>query len=308
MQIMALGPLRAAAPIADDLLVFLAVARSGTYVTAADDLGMNHTTVSRRLAALEGRLGGRLLARSLSGWELTELGRSALAEAEQVEAAVARLRGDRQAPALNGVIRLSATDGFSALVVPPAVARLRRRHPGIAVEIVTTTRRALQHRAGLDLEVVVGRPEVRRAEALWLADYRLGLYGSRAWLAEHGTPSSVAELTGAPLIYFIDSMLSVDPLDAAPRILPAMRDALTSTNVFVHVEATRGSAGLGLLPCFIADRHEDLVRLFPHEVAETLGYWLVSRREALRQPTVAAFVTELRAQVHRMRDVLLPRA
>ncbi|WP_188668691.1 LysR family transcriptional regulator [Tersicoccus solisilvae] len=292
-------------PIADDLLVFLAVARSGTYVTAADDLGMNHTTVSRRVAALERRLGGRLLARSPSGWELTELGRSALAEAEQVEAAVARLRGTREAPALSAVIRISATDGFSALVVPPAVTRLRRRHPGISLEVVTTTRRALQHRTGLDLEVVVGKPEVRRAEALWLADYRLGLYASRAWLAEHGTPETVAELTGAPLVYFIDSMLSVDPLDAAPRILPAMRDALTSTNVFVHVEATRGGAGLGLLPCFIADRHDDLVRLFPAEVSETLGYWLVSRREALRQPAVAAFVTELRAQVDRMRDVLL---
>ncbi|OMH32489.1 LysR family transcriptional regulator [Tersicoccus sp. Bi-70] len=296
----------AGSAIADDLLVFLAVARSGTYVTAADDLGLNHTTVSRRMTALERQLGGRLLARSPSGWELTELGRSALAEAEHVEAAIARLRGDHEAPALNGVIRISATDGFSALVVPPAVARLRRRHPGISLEVVTTTRRALQHRTGLDLEVVVGKPEVRRAEAIWLADYRLGLYASRAWLAEHGTPGSVAELSGAPLIYFIDSMLSVDPLDAAPRILPAMRDALTSTNVFVHVEATRGGAGLGLLPCFIADRHDDLVRLFPAEASETLGYWLVSRREALRQPAVAAFVAELRAQVDRMRGALLP--
>lgn len=290
---------------ADDLLVFLAVARSGTYVTAADDLGMNHTTVSRRMAALERHLGGRLLARSPSGWELTELGRSVLTGAEQVEAAVAGLRGDREAPALSGVIRISATDGFSALVVPPAVARLRRRHPGVSLEVVTTTRRALQYRTGLDLEVVVGRPEVRRAEAMWLADYRLGLYASRSWLAEHGTPSSVADLTGAPLIYFIDSMLSVDPLDAASRILPAMREALTSTNVFVHVEATRGGAGLGLLPCFIADRHDDLVRLFPAEVGETLGYWLVSRREALRQQAVAAFVSELQAQVDRMRAALL---
>ena len=61
---------------ADDLLVLLAVGRSGRYVTAADELGLNHTTISRRIANLERAIGGRLLARVAGGWELTELGLS----------------------------------------------------------------------------------------------------------------------------------------------------------------------------------------------------------------------------------------
>src|SRR3954468_24992838 len=81
-------------PSADDLLVLLAVGRSGRYVTAAEELGINHTTISRRIGALEQSIGGRLLARVPGGWELTELGREAFAAAEVVEAAVRSLAAD----------------------------------------------------------------------------------------------------------------------------------------------------------------------------------------------------------------------
>src|SRR3981189_308542 len=71
-------------PSADDLLVLLAVGRSGRFVSAAEELGINHTTISRRIAALEQALGGRVLARATGGWELTDLGREALEAAEAV--------------------------------------------------------------------------------------------------------------------------------------------------------------------------------------------------------------------------------
>ena len=81
-------------PSADDLLVLLAVGRSGRYNIAAEELGLNHTTISRRIAALEESIGGRVLARVGGGWELTDLGREALAAAEAVETAVRSLTVD----------------------------------------------------------------------------------------------------------------------------------------------------------------------------------------------------------------------
>jgi DNA-binding transcriptional LysR family regulator len=197
-------------PSADDLLVLLAVGRSGRYNTAAEELGLNHTTISRRIAALEATLGGRVLARVSGGWELTDLGREALSAAEAVESAVRSLTVDPGgARTLEGVVRISATDGFSAYIAAPAAAQVQRRHPKVAVEIVAATRRATQQRSGLDVEVVVGEPQVHRAKAIRLADYCLGLYGSRNYLAEHGTPASIADLARYPLVYFIDSMLQV---------------------------------------------------------------------------------------------------
>ena len=249
-------------PSADDLLVLLAVGRSGRYTSAAEELGINHTTISRRIAALEAAIGGRVLARVAGGWELTDLGREALAAAEAVESAVRSLAVDEEgARALEGVVRISATDGFSAYIAAPSAAQVQRRHPRVAVEIVAATRRATQQRSGLDIEVVVGEPQVHRAEAIRLGDYCLGLYGSRDYLTEHGTPKSIEDLARYPLVYFIDSMLQVDDLDLATSFAPAMRESVTSTNVFVHVEATRAAAGIGLLPCFMADRHDDLIRV-----------------------------------------------
>lgn len=172
---------------------------------------------------------------------------------------------------------------------------------------MAATRRATQQRSGLDVEVVVGEPQVHRAEAIRLGNYRLGVYGSRDYLIEHGTPASIADLAHHPLVYFIDSMLQVDDLDRARSFAPAMRDSVSSTNVFVHVEATRAAAGLGLLPCFMADRHDDLVRVLPDSVAIGLTYWLVARAETLRRPEVAAVVESIRLRMREQREVLLGR-
>lgn len=302
-------PTSSARPSADDLLVLLAVGRSGRFVTAAEELGLNHTTISRRIAALEHSLGGRVLARVAGGWELTDLGRDALIAAENIESAVRSLAtGADGTRTLEGVVRLSATDGFSAYIAAPAAAQVQRHHPLVSLEIVTATRRASQHRSGLDIEVVVGEPRVRRAIATRLGDYRLGLYGSQSYLAHRGTPENVADLARYPLVYFIDAMLQVDDLDLASSFVPAMHESVTSTNVFVHVEATRAAAGLGLLPCFMADRHDDLVRVLPEQVAVQLSYWLVTRKETLRRPEVAAVVEAITLQMRDQHDVLLGRS
>jgi DNA-binding transcriptional LysR family regulator len=284
-------------PNPDDLLVLLAVARTGRFTAAAESLGLNHTTISRRINSLERALGGRVLSRAAGGWELTELGRRAATAAEEVEAAVSAFDGGPDAPRqLSGVVRMTATDGFSAYIAAPAIARLQRSHPALTVEIVTVTRRALQIRSGIDIEVVVGEPQVHRAEAVRLGEYVLGMYASRDYLAERGAPTSAEELTLHPLVYFVDSMLQVDDLDAPRRLVPSMRDSLSSTNVFVHVEATRAGAGIGLVPCFMADRHADLVRLLPEVFAERLPYWMVLRTDSLRRPAVAAVADALREQ------------
>lgn len=296
------------APNPDDLLVLLAVARTGRFTTAAESLGLNHTTVSRRITALEKTLGGRVLAKTVGGWELTPLGHKASAVAERVEHSLGILAGDKpDADQISGVVRMSATDGFSAYIATPAVVALRRKHPNLSVELVAVTRRALQHRSGLDIEVVVGEPQVHRAQSIRLGEYMLGMYASKSYLAEHGTPRTAEELVQHPLVYFVDSMLLVDDLDAPRRLVPTMRDSLSSTNVFVHVEATRAGAGIGFLPCFMGDRHPDLVRLLPEKFKELLPYWMVLRPDSLRQPAVAAVVEALRVQTTASREMLLGR-
>lgn len=295
-------------PRADDLLVLLAVARAGRYSGAAHALGVDHTTVSRRIAALEAALGGHLLVQSAGGWELTPLGHRAVETAGKIESAVTGLTTPAARPdPVAGVVRMSATDGFSAYIAAPAIAGLRQTHPGLSVEIVTVTRRALEHRSGLDIEIVVGRPQNRRAHLVELGTYSLGMYATQDYLDRNGRPQTPEELMTHPLVYFIDSILQVDDLDLPRRLVPRMADSLTSTNVFVHVEATRAGAGIGLLPCFMADRHDDLVRLLPDEFDEQLPYWMVVRPDSLRIAAVAAVADALRAKADASRAALAGR-
>jgi DNA-binding transcriptional LysR family regulator len=297
-------PARIAAPPprADDLLVLLAVGRTGRFLTAARELGVTHTTIARRIEALEASLGGHVLVRGAAGWRLTPLGERAVAAATRVEEAMGDLRDAEPARALSGVIRLSATDGFSGYVAAPAMAALRLRHPDVSLEAVTVTRQASTHRGGVDLEVVVGRPVVQRAVAVHLADYTIGLYATPEVLERWGRPDRVEDLAGAPLVYFIESLLRVDELDAARRAAPGMFDAIGSTNVFVHVEATREGAGFGLLPAYLGDREPALVRVLPDAIRPRLPYWLVARREVLERPLIAAYLEEVRARI----DVIGP--
>lgn len=283
-------------PRADDLLVLLAVARTGRYTAAAAHLGVDHTTIARRITALEDAMGGRLVAQTTAGWELTKLGQHAVESAGRIEAAMSRLDGATAEPdPISGVVRMSATDGYSAYIAAPAIATLRVAHPRLTAEIVTMTRSAADHRPGLDIEVVVGRPQTQRAHMTQLGTYTLGMYASREYLDRAGTPTTPAELMRHPLVYFVDSILQVEALDLPRRVVPDMDDGVTSTNVFVHVEATRAGAGIGLLPCFMADRHPDLVRLLPEDFTERLPYWMVVRFESLRIPAVVAVAEALRA-------------
>lgn len=282
---------------ADDLLMLLAVARTGRYTAAAQIRGVDHTTVARRIGALEEALGGRLVTQSGRGWELTARGHHAAETAGRIEAAMSQLAAGGEEPdPVSGVVRMSATDGFSAFIAAPAIARLRERHPGLSVEIVAAQRRASLHRPGLDLEVVVGQPQTSRGTTLELGSYTLGMYASRDYLQRHPEPRDLDDLQRHRLVYFVDAMLQVEALDLPRRVVPQMRDGVTSTNVLVQVEATRVGAGIGMLPCFVADRHDDLVRLLPDVVNERLPYWMVVRADALRIPAVAALADALREQ------------
>ncbi len=225
---------------ADDLLMLLAVARTGRYTRRRQLRGVDHTTVARRIAALEEALGGRLVAQSGRGWELTTLGAHAAETAGRIEAAMSQLAaGGAEPDPVSGVVRMSATDGFSAYIAAPAIAGLRERHPDLVVEVVAAQRRAALHRPGLDLEVVVGQPQTSRGTTVELGSYALGMYASRSYLDRHGHPRDLDELQTHGLVYFVDAMLQVEALDLPRRVVPRMRDGVTSTNVLVQVEATR---------------------------------------------------------------------
>lgn len=292
----------------DDLRYLLAIARTGRRRSAAADLGVDHTTVSRRIRALERSLGVRLLQRSADGWELTGIGRSIAEKARVIEDAIREATdlalGTSENP-LRGTIRVTAPDGFGSLFVAPALAKLRLSHPYLVVELVTDTRQLNLYQLGFDLAVAVGTPITSRLVSERVCQYSLGLYGSDAYLRDHGTPVSLDDLTAHPLVFFVDSLLQVGDLDLS-RHLPGVTAKFMSTNVFAHVAATRCGGGIGLLPAFMADQHSDLRRILPDTVDVRLAFSLAARRESLSNPAVQAVRHAIQEEARIRRDELVP--
>lgn len=297
-------------PSPDDLLVLLTVARLGRFTAVADALETTHTTVSRRILALDKQLGGRTLQRTQQGWELTELGRAAVAAAETIESSLSSLASGlkKGLDPISGVVRLSTSDAFGALIATPALIRLQEKHPTLRVELFSATRRMSQNRSGVDLEVVPGRVDAGRAEVSFLADYTLRLYAGQGYAQRHGLPLAVSELKDHRFISYLESTLQVQEL-AQEHHRPGSHPAeFQSTSVFAQLEAVRSNAGIAMLPAFMADSCEGLVRVLPEQVSQTVQFWAAARAESLRSPSVQAVISVLVQELHRRRGELLPGA
>lgn len=265
----------------DDLRYLLAVARAGRMVSAAALLGVDHTTVKRRIDRLEAALGARLLDRGADGWELTAIGRDVAERAgsleQVVEQVVAAASGGDDA--VRGTVRVVAPDGFGSLFVAPALARVQGEHPGIVVELVTSTRPLSLRGSGYDIAVTIGSSAASRLPSHVLAPYSLRLYASPGYLESHPPITSIADLQQHSLVFYVDALLTVHELDLAP-VLNGMRVGFGSTNVFAQLEATRAGAGVGLLHAFMGERDPGLVRVLPNDIDFRLQFSLAVRRDS----------------------------
>lgn len=282
-----------------DLLALLAVVRGRTFSAAATTLGVNHTTVARRIRNLEQTLGERLLVAAPGGWDLTATGRDALAVAEGVEAALDRLPssdGRATRGRLRGLVRVNSTEVFGIKVVAPALTRVRAEHPGISFELASITRPTPAYGVAADLDVGVTRPSSPRLRVRRLVDYELGLFAAPSYLAAHGEPASLSDLAQHSPVYYVESMLQVADLDLIDRLFPRRAEVLGATSVLAQLEMTRRGAGIGLLPVFLAVDAPDLVRVLPGSTGAILTFWLSGRTENLRRPEVAAVAAAIEGQ------------
>ncbi|MGY4544401.1 DNA-binding transcriptional LysR family regulator [Arthrobacter sp. UYNi723] len=293
-------------PSPDDLLILLTVARLGRFNAVAETLGTTHTTISRRILALDGQLGGRTLERSPHGWELTELGAAAVAAAEAIEETLGSLSGlisdDRGG--LSGLVRISTSDGFGAEFVTPALVRLQRRHPLLNVEMLSATRKVSQNRSGVDLEVVVGRTDVTTAQTIFLTNYFLRLYSSPGYAAERGLPETLDGVGQHGFVSYVESALQVAELGHRSSQLPMPKSSFQATSIFAQVEAVRRGAGIGLLPNFMVAGKPEFVPVLPDAFQRQVPIWAVARPESLRSGQVQAVIAALKEEVDERQELL----
>jgi len=277
----------------DELKVFLAVARGGSTSAAARALGVNQTTVARRLESLEGSLGIRLVERSQAGAELTEAGHALLTEAEAMQRSAERIaeRAGALRREVTGAIRVTCSEMTANLALSPLLAEFRQLHPDVAVEMLITD-------AHLNLEA--GEADVALRGALALPDSNLmarkvidtewALYASVDYVARRGMPRTPADLNDHCLIGGEGDAVGIPGMAQMLRDAPNAEIALRSNSLTNLLEAIRAGFGIGPMSCIVADADPDLVQVQPPSPETRAPTWLMWRKELKNTPRVRAFV------------------
>ena len=279
----------------DDLRIFLALARHRTHAAAARALGVNATTIGRRVHALESRLGARVFARTPSGFAVTDEGGALLPHAEAVEAQVSaagRALGGAGAR-LEGVLRLTAGDGVSTYVLAPRLLAFRRAHPGIRFEIRADNRTLDLSRREADIAVRLVRPRERSLVARRLGTMPFAAYASEEYLRRAGRPRSVGDAATHDWIDF-DAALDRTPTSRWLRKhLPAARLVVRSNATTVLVAACAAGHGLLLIPPSFARLEPSLVRVLPPSLFPPAEVWAVTHPDLFPSPRIKAVLAWL---------------
>lgn len=274
----------------DDLKYFLELARTGTLTAAARRLQVQHSTVSRRIARLERTQGTPLFTRSLEGYHLNRAGQKLLVQAEEIEAAFARVGAERetQADALSGLVRIGCTEGFATYLIGPWLSSLRQTHPGIAVDLLVKPRSAQLPRNEADIVVTIDRPERGPYLISKLLDYRLGLFASADYLARHAAPHRLADLKGHHFISYVAEMEPAKDLPTCESVPNTGRPLIRSTSLTVQKTAVLAGGGIALLPNYVAASDADLKAVLPEQVSFRKTYYMLMPEEARKVPRISA--------------------
>jgi len=207
-------------PDADDLLLFARVAESGSFSRAAERVQLPKSTVSRRIAALEKRLGERLLQRTTRKLVITEFGQGVLdharAMSEEVDAALAFALSRQARP--SGRLRVSMPGDFASLALEGPLAQFIRGYPEVALEMDLSPRRVDLIGENFDLAIRMGTlPDDAQLAARRLAVFTTGLYAAPALLREHGEPLAPEALHTMPALMLLSRSGEAVPWELSPR-------------------------------------------------------------------------------------------
>jgi DNA-binding transcriptional LysR family regulator len=291
----------------DNLRVFLELTRSQGLVDAARKLGVDHSTVSRRMRRFEEQVGSQLFDRKNQGTTLTAEGYRLVEYAEKIEstvyAAAEELGGRNEL--LSGQVRLGATEGFGSFFLAPHLAYFGARHPHISVDLLPMPRFINLSKRESDISVALERPQSGNYVVTKLTDYVLRLYATPAYLAARAPIRSVGDLSQHRLIGYIDDLVFSEELRYKDNIAPEVPRAFRSTSVVAQYMAARSGQALAILPCFMAQQSEELVPVLEDQMEIVRSFWLVAASEQRHIARVSALWRYLRDVIEPNRDYLM---
>jgi DNA-binding transcriptional LysR family regulator len=277
----------------NDLRHFLALARGGSMGAAARTLGVDQSTVQRRLATLEKAVGHPLVERRRDGYSLTAQGRALLSEATQVEAAIDALQ--RRIATLDGsaqghITVASFVTVGQRIIKSGLLDRFHALHPGITVEMVMGQRLADLTKGEADIAIRGGSSGGSEAlVGIKIADTPWGVYASRGFVERFGRPRDVEDLAHFSIVELAEELERIPAVSWMQAHTQGAPTAARCGNVPSAVLAVKAGAGLAVLPALHVAGDDELVCVLGPLQVPAYSLYLFVHKDLRRVPRVSAF-------------------
>ncbi|WP_194726760.1 LysR family transcriptional regulator [Noviherbaspirillum malthae] len=268
----------------NDLGVFLAVARLGTISLAGERLGMEHSTVSRRIDRLEAKLGVVLFDRRRSGYSLTDAGRVLIPHAEAMEnallAAVEESSG--KAETIEGSVRVGTPEAFGINVLATSLVPLRQKHPRLHIELMAQPQFPSLVTREVEILVTLDPPEMGRYKVARLAEVDYFLYCSPSYRDSHPPIWQLSDVIQHEFVDYIHNGAVTDRYRVLEELTPNPKRSFTATSVLAQRAAAAAGMGLVLLTPYVALQSTDLISIFPDQPLMTRSLWIAAPEDLLK--------------------------
>jgi len=279
----------------DDLRIFLAVARDGSISGAAKRLGVQHSTVSRRIRSLEQRFKTRLLERKKSGYELTAAGEAlkAVAGKMEVEALEAEgaLAGHEERPA--GELRVSAVNNMASSVLMPLFTSFSRQYPDIELHVQVSNRYVSLAERQADVAIRLTDAPLDTLVGTLLTNVASTVYGERHYLRSLRAQGAAPQWLGIECCAFHQTWTR--------QACPSQQHNFFVDDTLLTVAALLEGIGVAYLPCFMGDADVRLERYCAPDRGHDLGLWLVYHPDLRRSRRVRLFRDHMVARIGEQR-------
>lgn len=292
-----------------DFQTFLAIARAGQLTKAGALMGVNATTMGRRLRRLERCVGATLFEQTREGQVLTEAGEQLLVKVEAMAQSAAYIGddvGQGTSSQLMGKLRISVSEGFGSWFLSPLIPDFMVTHPALTLDLVASSGFLSLSKREADIAVMLSRPKAGPIVARKLSDYTLRLYAHPAYLSAYGVPGGLIELADRHrLIGYIPDLLYAPELRYLDEIHPGLMPKIRSSSIIAQHQLIASSAGIGVLPCFMGDADPRIEPVLPdHRITRT--FWLATHQDTRQLARVRAVHEWIVDCTVRYRDLLLP--
>jgi DNA-binding transcriptional LysR family regulator len=277
---------------------FLATVEEGSLSAAARALGLTQPTLGRQVSALEEELGVTLFERSGRTLILTPTGEALAEHVRAMGEAATRLSlvASGQSQSVEGRVKVTASEGYAAYVLPEAVERLRETHPGIVLEIVSTNSLSDLRRREADIAVRNADPTDPEMIARRMPDQKGGLYATPGLIEKYGPFLEVRDLANAPFIGFGSDGVYIDALQKRQVPVTAANLVAGSESHLVHWELARRGIGIGVVGNMVGEKDDLVVPVLHDKLSFEFPVWLVAPSE-LRTSRRVRIVFDVLAEV-----------